>query len=241
MNRQLGAGQALTAALLVAAAALALVNLGAAGPSAGVTARLGISAGQAIADLPPGTAGPALATRIPVLFDTAARLGVEIETVSVGQGFYTEDGALQSERDLDLVVSGARDDITALGALLGRSWDQSLVFVWFVDPTGPLATATLPLPGGAQALTEPIYQHLVVELKDGGHVRYADSASLLFVANTGGEPEAAFFARMDRARALLDQAGLPTAPLVRGRAEQISLTREQYDQYLERRRLEPAA
>jgi hypothetical protein len=241
MSRRLDSRQRLVAAGLILAALLTLSGLGAAGPTAGVTARLGISAGAAIADLPPGTTGPGLAERIPVLFDTAARLGVQLESVSVGQGFYAEDGALLTERDLDLVVSGDRDDINALGAVLGRAWDQNLVFVWYTDPGGSLATATIPLPGGAQALTEEIYKLLVVELTDGGHVRYAGSASLLFVANTGDDSDTEFLARMGRVRALLERAGVPTAPLVSNRAEQVSLTRDNYDQYIERQKLRPAA
>jgi hypothetical protein len=206
-----------------------------------VSARLGISAGEDIADVPLGTDGPALRRHIPILFRTAQRLGVQIETVSVGQGFFSDNGTLQSEHDLDLVVRGRRADINALGAILGPAWDQSLVFIWYPGPNGPMATATLPLPGGTDRLTDAVYRQLVTELADGGHVRYAGPHSLLFVANTGNEPEAAFAARMQRVRQLLERAGVPVGPLQAARAEMLALTRDTYDDYIPGRCLRRAA
>jgi hypothetical protein len=70
------------------------------------TARIGISAGVPIEEVPLGTVRRALEPRTPILFETADRLGVRIETVSVGRGFWSEDGELMSEHDLDLVVTG---------------------------------------------------------------------------------------------------------------------------------------
>lgn len=224
-------------AALLTVVLLALVGPAIARTTEVGTARLGISAGEAIADLPPGVAGPALEQRLPLLFETAARVGVRIETASVGQGFYTADGELLSERDLDLVVAGSRDDVNALGAILGRAWDQGSVFIWHADAGGPMATATIPLPGGAELLTDAIYRDLVVELADGGHVRYAGPDSLLFVANTGDEPQEAFAARMGRVRDLLERAAIRTGPLQLGRAEQVTLERDNYDEHI--RRLAP--
>jgi hypothetical protein len=260
--------RALAGALAAAVSALALgraIPLPAqASPPAGgagqdgdglVTSRLGISAGEEIVDVPLGTAGPALEEQLPLLFETAALLGVRIETASVGQGFFSDDGQLLSERDLDLLVSGRREAVNALAARLGQAWEQSSVFIF--HPAAPLApgapaqgaqaqgmaTATLPLPYGAQALTDEVYQALVAELSDGGHVRYAGPGSLLFVANTGDEPEAEFRARMGRVVRLLGQAGISSGPLQLGRAELLVADRDNYDDLIEapNRSLAPAS
>ncbi len=198
-----------------------------------VTARLGISAGADIEEAPLGLAGPDLRALLPLLFETADRLDVVIETVSVGQGFYTDgDGILLSERDLDLLVSGRRDAIHALAAILGRAWDQSLVFVWHADPAGATATATIPLPGGVEALTPDVYTALVAELTGGGHVRYAGAESLIFVANTGDEADIDFMARMERVRQVLAGAGIFTGPIRHERTTMLALDRDSYDDYI---------
>jgi hypothetical protein len=216
------------------AAALAGGDAGSAGSARNVTARLGISAGAAIEDAPLGLPERGLRERTPILFDTARRLDVRIETASVGQGFFSDGGVLLSEKDLDLVVTGRRDRITVMAATLGKAFDQSVVFVWFFgrEHDGDQATATIPLPGGAEALTTPIYQQLVTELADGGHVRYAGRDSLLFVANTGDEPDEAFFDRMDRVRALLARSGIPTRPARCDQAEFVALDRDSYDEVI---------
>jgi hypothetical protein len=264
----LGRRRALAGALAAAVSALALgraIPLPAqASPPAGgagqagdelVTSRLGISAGEDIVDVPLGTAGPALEEQLPLLFETAAALGVRIETASVGQGFFSDDGQLLSERDLDLLVSGRREAVNALAARLGQAWEQSSVFIFHpAAPRAPgapaqgvpaqaMATATLPLPYGAQALTDEVYQALVAELSDGGHVRYAGPGSLLFVANTGDESEAEFRARMERVVRLLGQAGISTGPLQLGRAELLVADRDNYDDLIEapNRSLAPAS
>jgi hypothetical protein len=213
------------------------------GSAGSVTARLGISAGAAVEQAPLGLAGRGLQERIPILFDTARRLDVRIQTASVGQGFFSDNGVLLSEKDLDLVVTGRADHITVMAATLGKAFDQSVVFVWFFGRGrgGDQATATIPLPGGAEALTTAIYQQLVTELDDGGHVRYAGRDSLLFVANTGDEPEAAFFDRMDRVRALLARSGIPTRPARCERAAFLALDRDSYDQVIAGGALQPAA
>jgi hypothetical protein len=214
--------------------------VGAAAPDR-ITARLGISAGAAIEQAPLGLHGRPLKERIPILFQTADQLDVRIETVSVGQGFFSDGGVLLSEKDLDLVVTGRRDRITTMAAVLGKAFDQSLVFVWFFvsDPADPQLTATIPLPRGADALTPEIYQQLVTELADGGHVRYAGIESLLFVANTGGEPEPAFVARMGRARTLLANAGIVTRPTTCDHAEFLALDRDSYDGVIAGRLVRP--
>jgi hypothetical protein len=217
-----------------------------------VTSRLGISAGEEIVDVPLGTSGQALEEQLPLLFETAATMGVRIETASVGQGFFSDDGQLLSERDLDLLVSGRREAVNALAARLGLAWEQSSVFIFHPAPGAPggagtpapaLATATLPLPYGAQALTDEIYQALVAELSDGGHVRYAGPGSLLFVANTGDESEGEFRARMERVMRLLGQAGISSGPLQLGRAELLVADRDNYDDLIEapNRGLAPAS
>jgi hypothetical protein len=221
--------------LAVAAGPLAEARPAGAAPYETVTARLGISAGGAIEQARLGLDGRDPQAGISVLFETADRLDVRIQTVSVGQGFFTDDrGDLQSEKDLDLVVHGRRDRITTMAAVLGKEFEQSVVFVWFFDrdAIGGQATATVPLPGGAEALTTDIYQQLVTELTDGGHVRYAGRRSLLFVAHTGDEPEPAFLARMERARALLNQAGVRAGPIKCERAQFVSIDSTQYDQII---------
>jgi len=219
------------ATLLVALAAPGGLAL-AAPPAGGDVSRLGISAGTAIEDAPLGATGADLYPRVAVLFQTAAQLGVRVETVSVGQGFFAADGELLSELDLDLLVSGRRQDVNRLGAVLGRAWEQSAVFIW--HPVSPadsetMATATVPLPGGADALTAATYAALLTELADGGHVRYAGPESLLFVANTGDEAEGAFAARMERVRCLLAEHGVPTGPVTFAPAVMFVADRDNYD------------
>lgn len=218
--------------LVLAMLALVPLRLAAASDSELVTARLGIAAGAAEDDLPLGTSGSALAMQIPILNEEASSLGVRVDTVSVGQGFWSDNGELQAEQDLDLVVTGPRDSVNALAALLGKSWDQSAVYVWYAAADGPMATATIPLPGGTDGLTTSVYQQLVVELTDGGHVRYAGPDSLIFVAHTGDDSEDAFAARMGRVQQILQNAGVATGPLQAGRAEMVVLDQDNYDQYI---------
>ncbi|HEX2514901.1 MAG TPA: hypothetical protein VH257_09380 [Chloroflexota bacterium] len=198
-----------------------------------LTARLGISAGAAIEQAPLGLEGRPLRERLPILFETANQLDVRILDASVGQGFFSEGGVLLSEKDLDLVVRGRRDRIVVMGAMLGKAFSQSVVFVWFFGRPGDggQATAGVLLPRGAEALTPQIYQQLVTELSDGGHVRYAGQG-LLFVANTGGEPDGAFLDRMERARKLLGRAGVPTRPVRCERATFVAIDRASYDQII---------
>src|SRR5688572_24168266 len=84
-----------------------------------VTMRLGISAGDVIQSVERGTDRRSLERIIPELFQTATALGIQIESVSVGRGFWSEDGIVESENDLDLVVTGLRENILALGATMG--------------------------------------------------------------------------------------------------------------------------
>jgi hypothetical protein len=161
---------------------------------------------------------------------------VRIDSASVGQGFWSDNGQLQGEHDLDLVVTGDRDSILAMGAILGRSWDQSAVYVWFPAGGGETqATATIPLPGGADALTDAVYQSLITELGDGGHVRYAGPQSLIFVAKTGDDSDTDFYARMERVRALLAAAGITAGEVQAGQAEFLSLDRDNYESYIQPR------
>lgn len=248
MNRAIVRGWSTTAALGRAAllALVVVIGLVATAPRVAasqpdqVSARLGISAGAAIEDAPLGLRGRELRQRIPILFETADRLDVRIKTASVGQGFFSDDGALLSEKDLDLVVAGRRERITTMAAILGSAFDQSVVFVWFFEPGGAQATATIPLPAGAEALTTAIYEQLITELADGGHVRYAGHRDLIFVANTGDEPEAAFSARMERVRTLLARLGVPSGPVRYERAQFVALDRDAYDEHIADGAAQPA-
>jgi hypothetical protein len=199
-----------------------------------VTARLGISAGEAIADAELGTTGDALRIIIPQLWTAADQLGVSVETVSVGQGFFrSDDGLLESEKDLDLVVTGHRDSVEMLAAILRQAWDQSLVIIWYPQPErAEQATATIPLPAGAAQLTDEIYEAMAPEITDGAHVRYAGPDSLLFVAKTNDtESDAAFYDRMTRLAGILNEHGVTTGPIERGRADVRLVSADDYGAY----------
>ena len=101
-----------------------------------VTMRLGISAGDAIQNVERGTDRRALERIIPELFEAAMALGVRIDAVSVGRGFWSEDGEVESENDLDLVVTGLRENVLALGATMGQRWGQSAVLAWEMTAPG---------------------------------------------------------------------------------------------------------
>jgi hypothetical protein len=198
-----------------------------------VTARLGISAGDRIQNVERGTDRHTLERTLPELFQAATTFGVRVETVSVGRGFWSEDGEVESENDLDLVVSGVRENILALGATLGQQWGQSAVLVWESAPGADMLTATLPLPGGTGQLNESVFEELAKVLTDGGHIRYAGANSLVFVAHTGDDSREEFRARMARAQTVLTAAGLRTGALAYGQAEMVALTRATYQQYID--------
>jgi hypothetical protein len=225
--------------LIICLATFPSVAFGAAGPASqlqqnplAVTARLGISAGDRIQHVDRGTDRRALERILPELFSNAAVLGVRIETVSVGRGFWSEDGEIESENDLDLVVSGVRENVLALGATLGREWDQSVVLVWESAPGAEMLTATLPLPGGTTSLNDAVFEQLAKVLIDGGHIRYAGIDSLVFVAHTSDDSQADFRARMARAQTILTSAGVRTGTLAFGGATMVALTRAEYQQYI---------
>jgi hypothetical protein len=198
-----------------------------------VTMRLGISAGDVIQNVERGTDRRALERIIPELFETATVLGVRIESVSVGRGFWSEDGEVQSENDLDLVVTGLRENILALGAVLGQRWDQSSVLAWEMKASGEMLTATLPLVGGTTALDESVFEALAKVLTDGGHIKYAGSESLVFVAHTGDDSDAQFRLRMAEAKGLLERAGVRSTALVFGQTEMVTLNRANYQQHVD--------
>jgi hypothetical protein len=85
------------------------------------------------------------------------------------------------------------------------------------------------LPGGANLLTDAIYQQLVVELGNGGHVRYFGRDSLLFVANTGDEPERDFARRMVRVQRILIRNNVPVGRIQSERADFTAISSDQYD------------
>jgi hypothetical protein len=198
-----------------------------------VTMRLGVSAGDLIQNVERGTDRRALERIIPELFETATVLGIRIETVSVGRGFWSEDGEVQSENDLDLVVTGLRENILALGAVLGQRWDQSSVFVWEMKASGEILTATLPLVGGTTALDESVFEALAKVLTDGGHIKYAGNESLVFVAHTGDDSDDQFRLRMAEAKGLLERAGVRSTALVFGQTEMVTLNRANYQQHID--------
>lgn len=75
-----------------------------------VTVRLGISASAKIQTVERGTDRQAPERIIPGLILTSVELGVRIDSMSVGRGFWSEgNGEVSSENDLDMVVTGRRD------------------------------------------------------------------------------------------------------------------------------------
>jgi hypothetical protein len=139
-----------------------------------------------------------------------------------------------SEKDLDLVVTGRREAIEALGATLGQAWSQSVVYVWY--PTadfGRHTTATIPLPGGASQLSDDTYQQIAAQIAGGAHVKHAGLDSFIFVAKTDeSEPDDAFSYRMMRLAEVLTAAGVQTGPIEYGRADVTVQTRDTYHQYV---------
>jgi hypothetical protein len=198
-----------------------------------VTMRLGISAGDAIQTVPLGTDRRALERTLPELFSTATALGVRVDAVSVGRGFWSEDGEVEHENDLDLVVTGLRENVLALGATLGQQWGQSAVLAWEMKVVGEMATATLPLPGGTGALNEMVFEALAKELSDGGHIKYGGADSLVFVAHTGDDSDDVFKARMARAKGILEAAGVQTGALTFAQAEMVDIRRADYQRYID--------
>jgi hypothetical protein len=198
-----------------------------------VTMRLGISAGDAIQQTPRGADRRALEGIIPELFQTATTLGVRIDTVSVGRGFWSEDGEVESENDLDLVVTGLRENVLALGATLGQRWNQSVVLAWEIRSDGEMLTATIPLPNGTTGLNEATFGALAKALTDGGHIRYAGAESLVFVAHTGDDGEDDFRTRMALARTVLETADVRPGTPIYGRAMMETLDKDSYQQYVD--------
>lgn len=198
-----------------------------------VTMRLGISAGSAIQTVTRGTDRRALEGIVPELFQNAMMLGVRIDTVSVGRGFWSEDGKVESENDLDLVVTGLRENVLALGATMGQRWNQSAVLAWEMQVEGEMLTATLPLPSGTTGLTEALFEALAKALTDGGHIRYAGPDSLLFVAHTGDDTDDQFRARMLVARSTLDTSGVRPGTLTFAQATMTELSRDTYQRYVD--------
>jgi hypothetical protein len=198
-----------------------------------VTMRLGISAGDKIQGLTPGTDRRALERVMPELILATGELGIRIDSVSVGRGFWSEDGEVESENDLDLVVTGLRENILALGATLGLVWGQSTVLAWEMKASGEMLTATLPIVQGVERLDEKAFEALAKVLTDGGHIKYAGGESLVFVAHTGDDSDDAFRVRMAEAKGLLEGAGVATTALVFGQAEMTVLNRANYQQFID--------
>jgi len=197
-----------------------------------ITARIGISPGDENQGLSLGSDRRVLERVLPELFETAMSLGVRIDTVSVGKGYFSGDDGVESETDLDLVVTGVRPNVLALAATLGQHWRQSLVFVWETRADGDQLTATILLPGGTAAITDATFETLIAELPDGGHIRYAGPDSLIFIANTGTASDDEFRARLTRAQRALDGAGLRTGTLSTARAAMVELNRDNYQQFI---------
>jgi hypothetical protein len=195
--------------------------------------RLGISAGDKIQTVALGTDRRALERITPELFQEASALGIKIESVSVGRGFWSEDGEVEHENDLDLVVTGLRENVLALGASMGQQWGQSSVLAWEMRVESEMLTATMPLIGGTAGLNEAVFEALAKELTDGGHIRYADPESLVFVAHTGDDTDDQFKARMGKAKDALEAAGVRTGVLSFGQAVMVEMNRSTYQQYVD--------
>ncbi|MFN8524487.1 MAG: hypothetical protein U0821_15425 [Chloroflexota bacterium] len=221
----------LSLALFPMAATAAGLTVGQTPPT--IQMRLGISAGEAIQSLPRGSDRQALTSALPELFDTARALGIRIDSVSVGRGFWTEDGQVQSENDLDLVVTGPRENILALGATLGQRWEQSAVLAWELKSSGDMLTATMPLPGGTSSLNDPVFASLATVLTDGGHIKYAGAESLVFVAHTGEDTPDEFRLRMAAARTILEAAGLRVGNISFGEATMAAMDRDSYQRFID--------
>jgi hypothetical protein len=198
----------------------------------GITARVGISPGAANQGLAPGTDRRALERALPELFETATAYNVRIETVSVGKGFYWEDNKVVTETDLDLIVSGPRDNVLAFAATLGQRWDQSLVFVWELRPSGEMYIASGQLLSGADKIDEATLQALGTELPDGGHLKFAGPDSLLVVANVALVDDEEFGERLGRAQRVLERAGIRTGSLTREWVTMYELNRENYQRFI---------
>jgi hypothetical protein len=198
-----------------------------------VTMRLGISAGDAIQKVERGADRRTLQRIVPELFEAATALGVRIDTISVGRGFWSEDGAVESENDLDLVVTGLRENVLALGATMGQHWNQSTVLVWESMVEGDMLTVTMPLLSSPAALSEAQFEALARVLTDGGHIGYGANESLVFVAHTGDDSDDEFRARMGQAKTLLDESGVRTGSLEFAQAEMTELNRGNYQQFID--------
>jgi hypothetical protein len=198
-----------------------------------VTMRLGISAGDAIQSVQLGSDRRALERIVPDLFSAATDLGVRIDAVSVGRGFWSDDGEVDHENDLDLVVTGLRENILALGATLGEQWGQSSVLAWEMTVTGEMATATLPLPMGTAGLNDTVFEALAKQLIDGGHIKYAGPESLVFVAHTGDDSDDEFKDRMAQAKSIPDAAGVRTGTLTFAQADMTELSKESYQRFID--------
>jgi hypothetical protein len=195
--------------------------------------RLGISAGDVIQTVDRGTDRRALERIVPELFETARALGIRIDSVSVGRGFWSEDGEVESENDLDLVVTGLRENILALGAMMGQRWDQSAVLAWESMVEGEMLTVTVPLLSSPASLNEAQFEALAKMLTDGGHINYAANESLVFVAHTGDDTDDQFRARMGEAKDLLERSGVRTGSLELAQAEMTVLNRANYQQFID--------
>jgi hypothetical protein len=201
-----------------------------------VTMRLGISAGDAIQNVKRGTDRRALERIIPELFQTANTLGVRIDEVSVGRGFWSEDDKIESENDLDLVVTGLRENVLALGATLGDRWGQSSVLAWEMTVTGEMLTASLNVTAAVEPFDEKLFQDLATVLTDGGHLRYASDDSMLtlaFVAHTGDDSDDEFKARMAEAQHVLQRAGLNASAPIFAQADMTEISKDTYQQFID--------
>jgi hypothetical protein len=198
-----------------------------------ITARFGISPGEAHQDFKPGTDRRALERLLPELFQEAMALGVRIDSVSVGRGFYRGDKEVETEIDLDLVVTGMRQNVLALAGILGQRWDQSLVYVWEIRDDGETLIALGELTSGLDQMSNATLQLLGTELPDGGHLKYAGSESLLVVANVGDSSEEELRMQLARVQGVLERGGVRTGRLLTARAKTYELTRANYQQFID--------
>ncbi len=228
-------------------------------------ARLGAAADQ-IQNLPQGATLRSVESVYPELLQAIDDSGVEVVSAAlgrggVGQGMWDEGYTksdpkaeakaaaerlpIGSERDLDLIVSGTRQQIEWLAASIGQSGNQSEVIVAYDDPDGDIPAVTLRLgaigdsPDFQQAL------NMAADQSRGGlggwHLAYnpEGQAIEIFSANRYAEGDARaryddLLGRVRRVRTVLEQFGFKSELPEYSLHEIVSFKQGDYDGVIQR-------